>query len=431
MSLIHFMKNKLLRLLEAQVRRYFKKNPPKLVVVTGSVGKTGTKAAIAAVLGQRFRVRAHQGNHNTHFSVPLALMDVPYPPNPRSAWQWLKVLLLMRLKAAWPKDVDVIVQELGTDTPGDIPHFMEYLKPDVAVVTAVSPEHMEFFKDLDAVAREELSPAAVSGLTLINRDDIAEQFARYAATSSISTYGLSGVAEYNFLIEDRLAEGGFKGKLTGPELGSVSLSLNAVGEHNLKALVAAAAVGAKLGLSGRQIVSGLESVKPVPGRMQLLRGLNNSVLIDDSYNSSPLAAAAALKTLYDFEAPQRIAILGSMNELGGMSPQLHESLGELCDPRLLAWVVTVGHDAAQYLAPAAAARGCQVRSFASPYEAGAFVHKVLEPHAVVLAKGSQNGVFTEEALKMLLHSTADEARLVRQSPQWLLKKRAQFFKDAV
>ncbi len=424
------MKDKILKLLEAQVRRYFKKKPPRLVVVTGSVGKTGTKTAIAAVLRQNFKVRAHGGNHNTHFSVPTALLGVPYPANPRSVYQWLKVLLLMRLKSSRSKDVDVIVQELGTDAPGDIPHFMEYLKPDITVVTAVSPEHMEFFKDLDAVAQEELSVAAASGWTLINRDDISEQFARYAATSSISTYGLSSVAEYRFIVEDRLPEGGFKGELAGPEIGSLAIKLNVVGEHSLKPMVAAAAVGARLGLSSRQIAAGLESIEPVSGRMRLLRGMNDSILIDDSYNSSPLAAAAALKTLYDFKVSQRVAILGSMNELGAMSPQLHENLGKLCDPKLLAWVVTVGKDAAEYLAPAAARRGCQVRSFISPYEAGAFVHKILEPGAVVLAKGSQNGVFCEEALKMLLHSTEDEFKLVRQSPQWLAKKRAQFFKDA-
>src|SRR5690606_10879582 len=109
-------------------------------------------------------------------------------------------------------------------------------------------------------------------------------------------------------------------------------------------------------------------------------------------NSSPLAAEAALRTLYQMQAPQKIAILGSMNELGEMSPQAHEQVGKMCNGSELAWVITIGEDAERYLAPAAKLQGCQVKSFQSPIDAGAFAHKVLEQGALVLAKGSQNKV---------------------------------------
>ncbi len=422
------MKKQLQKLLELQVKRYFKKHSDiKLIVVTGSVGKTSTKNAIATVLKQKYRVRVQAGNHNVHLSVPLALLDVPYPENIRSPWQWLKVLLLMQGRINKDKSTDIIVQELGTDAPGDIPHFGTYLKPDIAVVTAVSPEHMESFKTIDLVAQEELSIAAFSNLTIINRDDISEQYAQYAQTSVIDTYGTGGVAEYRYLVEDGMAGQGFNGKFISPEFGELSAKLQLVGEHNIRSAVAAGCVAAKLGLSSADIKKGLEEITPSPGRMQLLRGVENSILIDDTYNSSPLATSAALKTLYSFTAPQRIAILGSMNELGETSASAHEQLGALCDPTLLTFVVTIGTEAEEYLAPAAMKRGCQVRSFNNPYEAGAFVHKVLEPGAVILAKGSQNGVFAEEALKILLHSTYDEEKLVRQSSIWLEKKQQQFF----
>ncbi|MEO5499311.1 MAG: cyanophycin synthetase, partial [Candidatus Saccharimonadales bacterium] len=170
----------------------------------------------------------------------------------------------------------------------------------------------------------------------------------------------------------------------------------------------------------------ISKLKPVAGRMNILRGQEGSTIIDDSYNASPLAVSAALDTLYTVEAPQRIAILGSMNELGNISPQAHELIGLQCDPSKIEWVITIGEDAAKYLAPAAVKKGCQVKTCHTPYEAGGFAHSVLKRGAVVLVKGSQNGVYSEEAVKVLLHNTEDNEQLVRQSSYWLKKKDDQF-----
>ncbi|HYG83636.1 MAG TPA: Mur ligase family protein [Verrucomicrobiae bacterium] len=414
--------------LEKLVQKYLQKHKPVLVLVVGSVGKTSAKMAIATVLAERFRVRTHEGNHNMHMSAPLAILGIEYPGKIRSVGAWLKVFQAARLRIKGEKDVDVIVQELGTDMPGDIAHFGTYLQADIAVVTAVSNEHMEFFKTIEAVAREEFSVASFSKLLAVNRDDISGEYASMVTTANVSTYGLSGAAEYRLLIEDSNFETGFTGKLITQEVGEINVNLKVVGEHNTKAAVAAGLVAAKLGLTAEEIKGGIAKIRPVKGRMNVLRGQNNTILIDDSYNSSAIAAVAALQTIYKIQAPQRIAILGSINEMGELSQQEHEKVGNMCDPNALAWVVTVGEQAKRYLAPAAVRRGCQVRSFISPYDAGAFVHSVMEKGAVILAKGSQNGVFTEEAIKILLHSTDDEANLVRQSPAWLAIKQRQFSK---
>ena len=411
--------------LEAMTRRYLKKHNPKVVVVTGSVGKTSTKMAIATVLGEKYRIRLHTGNHNTRMSVPLAVLGVEYPENIRSLKAWWAVFGAINLRINQPDDADVIVQELGTDSPGDIGHF-KYLHPDVAVVTAVSPEHMEFFKTLEAVAKEELSVAKWSKLTVINRDDIDEKFAPLAVTTNIDTYGLGEKAEYRIIVEPASPLDGRIGQLKTPEWGNVPVNLQLIGDHSIKAAAAAAIVGAKLGLTSQQVAVGISKIIPTPGRMQLLRGQNESILIDDTYNASPLAVEAALKTLNEVESSQRIALLGSMNELGESSAQAHAAIGALCSPAKLSWVVTIGDEAEKHLAPAAMKQGCQVRTFKSPYEAGGFVHSVLKPGTVILAKGSQNGVFAEEALKVLLHSTDDEQKLVRQSPAWLKVKQEQF-----
>jgi len=412
--------------LEKLVKKYLKKEGLTLVVVTGSVGKTSTKMAIATVLGERYSVRVHEGNHNTHLSAPLAIMGIEYPDNIRSVSAWIAVWRAAWIRMRQKDDVQVIVQELGTDQPGDIKQFGTYLKPQIAVVTAISPEHMEFFKTIDAVAQEELSVAAFAGRTIVNRDDVAEEYAKYATTQTIDTYGLSEGSEYRIVLEPSSPLDGRIGKLYAPEWDGLPVNLQVVGDQGVKSAAAAAVVGAKLGLTSQQVAVGLSKIRPVKGRMNVLRGLEESVIIDDTYNASPLAVKAALQTLYNIETPQRIAILGSMNELGDTSAQAHEQAGNECDPAKLDWVITIGEQAGKYLAPMASAKGCQVRSFNNPYEAGGFAHSVLKPRAVVLAKGSQNGVFAEEAVKILLHATEEETALVRQSDYWLNVKKAQF-----
>jgi UDP-N-acetylmuramyl pentapeptide synthase len=416
--------------LENYVRAYFKKHPDvKLVAVAGSVGKTSTKTAIATVLNKKFRVRMLPNNHNTHLSAPLGILGIDYPDNVHNLLQWGRVFLAARKRVNEPTDVDVIVQELGTDRKGEIAHFGTYLKPNIGVVTAITPEHMEFFGTIEDVADEELALANFSELAIINRDDIEGRFADMLTNPNIDTYGSTAAAEFRIEVKDFDIAHGYQALLIMSGFAETyPADIRVIGEHSLRPISGAVAVAVKLGMGPKEIIEGVEDITPVPGRMNVLRGTQNSVLIDDTYNSSPASAAAALQALYSLQAPQRIALLGSMNELGESSAHEHETIGHMCDPALLAWVVTVGDEAEKYMAPAAKARGCQVKSFHSAIEAGAFVRSVLEENAVVLAKGSQGDIYLEEAIKLLLHSTGDDHQLVRQSPTWMATKNEFFSK---
>jgi len=384
------------------------------------------------MLAQRYRVRLHEGNHNTPMSVPLAILGVPYPDNVRSFGQWRDALKLARARILAPTDVDVIVQELGADHPGDISAFGRYLRPYMAVVTAVTPEHMEFFKTIDAVAYEELTAANFSQVALINRDDIDGRYAEDLTNANLDTYGTSAAAEYHFDQQDFSLEGGHTGTFVAPELpNGIETTIHVLGEHNLRPAIAAGAVGLKFGLNGTDIQAGLAKIQAIPGRMNLLRGLNGSMIIDDTYNSSPAAAVGAIQTFYSIEVPQRIAIMGSMNELGDSSAAEHEKIGKLFHPDMVEWVITIGDDAEKYLAPAAHAQGCQVKSFKNAVQAGAFAHSVLDKDALVLVKGSQGDVYAEEAVKILLLDQADIDKLVRQSPAWMTAKEAFFERNLV
>lgn len=419
--------------LEESVVAYFAAHPEvKLIVVTGSVGKTSTKTAIATLLTQKYRVRLHEGNHNTPMSVPLAILGVPYPDTVRSFGAWRRAIKAARTRIIAPTDVDVIIQELGADHPGDIASFGRYLQPYMSVVTAVTPEHMEFFKTIDAVAHEELEAANFSRTAMINRDDIDGHYAEYLTNPNVDTYGTSAAAEYHFEEQDFTVDKGHVGKFVGVEIPTgVDVAINVLGEHNLRPAIAAAAVGLKFGLNADDITTGLAKIRPIAGRMNMLRGLNDSRIIDDTYNSSPVAASSAIQTFYGLQAPQRIAIMGSMNELGDSSQAEHEKIGKMFHPDLVDWVITVGEEAEKYLAPAAHSNGCQVKSFMNAVQAGAFAHSVLDKGALVLAKGSQDGGYLEESVKILLHDQNDASKLVRQSPAWMATKEEFFERNLV
>lgn len=425
------IKKRITKKLEKYVKKYFAKHPDiKLVVVAGSVGKTSSKLAIATLLNEKYRVRLHEGNHNTHLSAPLAILGIDFPGNPKSFFEWRRVFKAAKKRIKSPADSEpqIIIQEIGTDHPGDIEQFGRYLNPDIAVITSVAPEHMENFGTLDAVAQEELFAANFSKFALINRDSVAQEYSRYLTNSNFATYGALVSADYNFEIDDFNLADGYIGKINSPEFGQIPAKVRIFGDHSLLPITSAIAVAAKMGLSADEIQYGLTKIQPVPGRMNFLRGLKNSILIDDTYNSSPLAAEAGIRALYSLNVPSRIAILGSMNELGVSSPVEHQKIGELCNPMMLSWVITVGDEAEKYLAPAAKNKGCQVMSFKTAIEAGAFAHKVLDKNAAVLLKGSQGGIFLEEATKMLLADQEDVKFLVRQDKKWLDQKQAFFDK---
>lgn len=415
--------------MEGYVVSYFRAHPEvRLVVVAGSVGKTSTKTAIATMLGQKYRVRLHEGNHNTHMSAPLAILGIPYPEHIKSYGEWRKVFRMAEARILQPPDVDIIIQEIGADHPGEIAHFGTYLNPDIAVITAITPEHMEFFQTMENVAQEELAAANFSKLAIINRDDIDGQYASYLTNQNVHTYGTSDTAEYHFVEQNFTVQDGHVGQFVAPEYANVQIpaTVKVLGEHNIRPAVAAATVAVKAGLNPQEISAGFEQIRPIPGRMCLLEGVHNSMIIDDTYNSSPVAATSAVQTLHSLAAPQKIVVLGTMNELGESSAVEHQKIGRMFRPDLVDWVITVGEEAEKYLAPAAKAQGCQVKSFANSVQAGGFVHSVVAPGAAVLFKGSQDKGYLEEAVKIVLKHPEQSNLLVRQSPAWLAHKENYF-----
>ncbi len=397
-------------------RLYLTKGRHQTVVITGSVGKTSVTQAIATLLSEDYVVKTTKQNYNTHRGVPLTVFDLSIPASRRG---WLGLLIQASMKAlfTWPK-FSMLVLELGSDKPGDIAKFA-FLRPDIAVVTATTPEHMEYFKTLDAVAEEELSASMFSSEVIINTDLVPAKFIKkYSKDLSAILYG----AETSNTVQ--IDKGEVIISVEDSRINSTDFNL--IGASGLSTLLASALVAKRLGMDGISIKKGLLRIRPVAGRMNKFTGLNGSTIIDDTYNSSPEAVKVALDYLYEQKATKRIALLGMMNEMGEVSEQLHRKVGSWCDPSKLSLLVTLGEDANLYLAEEAEENGCKVIRTNSPYDAGDIIKKYLSMGTVVLAKGSQNGVYAEEAVKSWLSDPSDEHKLVRQTSYWPSKKAKQF-----
>lgn len=408
-------------------REFFARHPDvKLVAITGSAGKTSAKIAIGTVLSQQFPLQLREEEPKTRADVFLQIMGVKKPTTGPFKW-WRTIRAVKRRVKAERPEVQVIVQEFNPRELGYNDWFKQYLVPDIAVITSVTNGRMQVEYPLEEVANEMITLANNSKIALINRDDIDGRFAAFLTNPNTTTYGTSSVAEYSFDEHSFSLGSGHSGRIVSPENAQgLAVNVRLFGEHNIRPAMAAAAVAYKLGMSEDKIANGVNSLHPLPGRMNLLRGADGTWLIDDSYSSTPMTAASAIKTLYSLDTPQRIAVLGNMNGLKGICEQAHAEVGSYCTIDMLDWVVTVGEKANRFLAPAARRNGCQVKECKDAIQAGAFVRERLKADGIALFKGSSGGVWLEEAIKVNLHSCSDEKFLVRQSPAWLERKQKFF-----
>ncbi len=402
------------------VRRLYKRADFKTIVVVGSVGKTTTKHVIAQYLSNAgFRVRYQKGNYNDLVTVPLAYFGLPLPElyNPFS---WLKTFWRMEHRLGQPYNYDFVVVELGTDGPGQIEQFARYVRASVAVVTAISLEHMEQFGTLAAVAKEELSVRAFSDQLIANIDDAPEEFLTGVECLS---YGTSTNVDYGVLFR----KDGQLSIFSRRSNQKVTFSTKLVGRHTQKATAAAVAVGEVFSLSIDDPGQALAEVEPMSGRMQLLEGIKGSVIIDDTFNASPQAVKAALDYLYARPESRKIAVLGNMNEMGDHSVEVHEEIGRYCDGEQLYELITLGEDATNHLGRMARdEKGVNTDGYSSPHRIGVYLRQIIDKDTVILLKGSQNKVFLEEAIKPILADPSDKVKLVRQSDDWLAIKHSQF-----
>jgi len=356
-----------------------------VIGVTGSVGKTTTKEAIARVLSSssRWVLKSH-GNLNNGYGMPLQLLKVE--PHHSMA-----------------------VLEMGMSSAGEIAALAAIAQPDWGVVTVVAPVHTEYFPDgIEGVARakrELVEALPATGIAFLNADD--PRVAGFAAHTAarVVTFGRAESADVRATRVQQLgAEGtAFTIESAGQQ---AECRLRLVGAHNVTNALAAAAVGLAAGLTLAECAAALDEMRPPDSRGQTLT-LAGAYLINDCYNSNPLALDAMVTTLAGIAAARRIVVAGEMLELGPESEQLHAACGRHAAGQGIEVLIGV-RGQAEAMVAAAQAAGMQAIFVATPLEAGDWLAANLRPQDAVLLKASR-GVKLELALERLVERLRENA----------------------
>ncbi len=301
--------------------------PPSLAVVgiTGSNGKTTVKEMVAAILSVNGNTLFTQGNLNNDIGVPLTLLRL----NEQHRYA---------------------VIEMGANHPGEIEYTSRYAQADVAIITNVGPAHIEGFGSVDGVAKakgEIVETLKQDGVAVLNRDDAYfDYWQSVAGTRKIMSFGLDERADVKaHSVKTEIINHAFATtfELVTAE-GGLTVKLKLAGRHNVVNALAATAACMALGIDLQQIKQGLESVKPVTGRLQPLVSRLGNIVIDDTYNANSASLKAGLDVLAGCEGKHWL-VLGAFGELGPDSPRIHEQMGELIKSSGVVRLLAIGSDA--------------------------------------------------------------------------------------
>lgn len=428
MNRLQFLQ-KMLRLMSMGV---LKKYNPRIIGVTGSVGKTSAKEAIFTVLAGHFRVRRNEKNYNNEIGIPLTVIGAASGGN--SIFGWLKVFLkwiaIMILPFEYP---EILILEMGADRPGDLKYLTDFVKLEVGVLTDISASHVEFFKSLEGIAREKITIIKTldeKGLAIINVDNPILVGLKDQAKASLITVGFSKEAEMQATDPAFVYFGE-----AGTEIKGMSFKLNYRGtsipvrlnnvlaRHQIYPALFAAAVGTWLGLNLVEIGAALENFSPPCGRMNLISGIKNTFIIDDTYNASPTSTQAALKTLFEIAAARKVVVLGDMLELGGETEAEHKKLAQKFLEIKGDIFLAVGQRM-QFAAEELLKNGFKKENlftFKNPAEAGRKLQEIVREGDLILVKGSQ-GMRMEKIVEEIMASPQKAPELLcRQNPQWKAK----------
>lgn len=412
------------------------KYKPKVIGITGSVGKTSAKDAIATVLGSKFQVRANIKNYNNELGLPLTIIGSESPG--RSLLGWLKLALkgysLLLTPSQYP---EILVLEMGIDKPGDMDYLNSIVKLDAAVITTIGSAHLANFGTTEKIKQEKkkiLDTLDNSGFAILNYDndkiaDIGERLEQrvisygFADDAAVSAHNLA----YSFAGDRELKNlSGLSFKIKYHDAYIPVLLPGALSKPSVYAALAAASVGFAYGMNGIEISSALKNFTTAKGRMKLLTGINGSLIIDDTYNASTPATISAIETIDNFNLPEikrHWLVLGDMLELGENSKSDHLEVGKKAAELKNVRLIIIGEESL-HISIGAREAGLSEKNIYhcnNHEEIIELLNKELKTDDLVLVKGSQ-GMRMEKVVAGIL-ANPEEAKhlLVRQGGEWIGK----------
>ena len=365
-----------------------------VIGVTGSVGKSTTKEAIAAVLASKYQVFKNFGSYNGRYGLPIALGDLS-------------------------PEANIAVLEMACDSFGEIAELAQLTQPQVGVVTAVKPTHLAGLGSVENVALEKgrlVENLPPQGTAILNVDDaLVAQMVQRTPAKTI-TYGFSQQA--NLRATDVTFDQNGTHFILNHQGQSYPLQTQLVGQHHVYAILAALAVGLVYHIPMGDGIEAIKAITPLPGRLRSLPGIAQSLILDDTFNASPSAVKAAVDTLAQIEASKRLAILGEMADLGQTAPELHADIGQYVAKKVDG-LITYG-EWGQKIAQAALKAGLSAKNVTityTPQDAIQAVRGQLSADTAVLLKASASARL-ERVVAGLLANPADKRLLARYEPGW-------------
>lgn len=401
-----------------------KKHNPRIIGITGSVGKTSARNAVYAVLQDYFKTKMIKKG-NSESGIPLGILGLA--PINYSFFDWVRLIILAPFGINYLKGIACLIVEMGVDEP-ESPKNMDYLltivKPEIAILLNVHPVHIMQFKTIERIAAEKvkiISKNSNCEIGIYNNDN----FYTKLEIAKLKNKRLSGFGKEK---NNDLSYGDYEVSLQGTKFDflykneKIRLSIKnyVLPKEYFEAFSSAVLVGKHLGLSGRRIADSLSKNFILPkSRGSIFQGVKNTVIIDSSYNASRVSVLAylGLATELKKKTKRPFALLfGDMRELGEEEKREHEEIARhLVEVDRL---FLVGPLTKKFILP----KFKQAKWFDNSISAGIYLKENLAKDSLLLVKGSQNTIFLEEAIKPLLKNKSDEKKLCRQSDFWFKKK---------
>ncbi len=408
-----------------------RRTKPTIIAITGSVGKTSTKDAIFSVLKNHKKTRKSQKSFNSEIGVPLSILGLP------NAWDnpflWLKNFFDGFMIAFFSRNYpEVLVLECGVDRPGDMATLTKWLSPDIVIMTRLPdvPVHVEFFGTPEAVVAEKmelLKALKPDGVFIYNHDDIKLQNAvkevRQSAVGFSRYLPTHFTASSDAIVYHNDEPVGSTFTLTHLNDSVPIKVMGSIGMQNAYTFAAAAAVASQFDINLQSVAEAVLEHQSPPGRMRMIPGIKGTLIIDDTYNSSPVAVEAALTSLSEIRgAKRKIAIIGDMLELGQFSSRAHEKVGEQV-PQCADILFTLGVRARK-IAETAIEFGMHEKNVFQHDDvarAGRELQAFIKPGDVILIKASQ-GIRAEKIVEEIMaHPEMATKQLARQEVSWKLR----------
>jgi UDP-N-acetylmuramoyl-tripeptide--D-alanyl-D-alanine ligase len=351
---------------------YLRNFSPHKIAVTGSAGKTSTKLLLNYVLSQRYRTVCSEKSFNNDIGVPKTVLNVE-------------------------EGTEVLIQEIGTNHPGEITYLSNILRQDSAVVTNIGPAHIGYFGSEQKIAEEKkcaLLPLGNSGTAYLNAEDGYFPFLREHIAAEVKTFGLRS----GDLFPERIID-------IGPDctefiLAGERIKARVIGAHGILNAVAAALVGLKFGMSSQAIKEGIEQYTEEGGRGNVFQW-HGVTVIDESYNANPLSVAASLRHIGSLASGgKKVFVFGDMRELGSHAERYHRELAPQIAENGVSVLLTYG--TLSYLTSEAMThiKGMDIRHFENKRDLIDTLKNILTRGDIVLIKGSRV-MHLEEVVKGL------------------------------